>query len=55
MNKRKRLYTTVAEERRRAYLKKKLGLAGTAIAKGGGMPKRTSPEGVRSKKQQTPR
>ena len=55
MNKRKRLYTTVAEERKRAYLKKKLGLARTAIAKGGGMPNRKSPEGVRTKKLQTPR
>ena len=42
MNERKRLYSTVREERERENLKKKLSLARTAIAKGGGMPKRTS-------------
>ena len=51
MNERKRLYSTVREEREREDLKKKLGLARTAIAKGGGMPKRTSQEEVRTKEQ----
>ena len=39
MNEKKRLYSTVREEREREDLKQKLGLAGTAIAKGGGNPK----------------
>ena len=52
MNERKRLYPTVREEREREALKQKLGLARTAIAKGGGMPERTSQEEVRTKEQQ---
>ena len=52
MNERKRLYSTVREEREREDLKKKLGLANTAIAKGGGMPKGTSQEEVRTKEHQ---
>ena len=52
MNERKRLYSTVKEEREREDLKKKLGLARTAIAKDGGMPKRMSQEEVRTKEQQ---
>ena len=51
MNERKRLYPTVKEEREREDLKQKLGLARTAIAKGGGMPERRSQEEVRTKKQ----
>ncbi len=53
MNERNRLYSTVKEEREREDLKKKLRLARTAIAKGGGMPKRTSQEQVRSKERQS--
>ena len=52
MNERKRLYSTVREERQREDLKKKLGLASTAIAKGGGMPKGASREEVRTKRHQ---
>ena len=52
VNERKRLYSTVREEREREDLKKKLGLASTAIAKGGGMPKGTSQEEVRTKEHQ---
>ena len=51
MNERKRLYSTLKEEREMENLKKKLGLARTAIAKGGGMPKRKSQEEVRTKEQ----
>ena len=47
MNKRRRLYSTVREEREREDLKNKLGLCDTAIAKGGGMPKPTSRKKVR--------
>ena len=47
MNERKRLYSTVREEREREDLKNKLGLSRTAIAKGGGMPKPTSQKKVR--------
>lgn len=46
MNERTRLYSTLREEREREELKRKLGLARTAIARGGGMPKRTSQEEV---------
>ena len=53
MNERNRLYSTVKEEREREELKKKLRLARTAIANGGGMPKRTSQEQVRSKERQS--
>ena len=49
MNERKRLYSTLREEREREDLKVKLGLTRTAIAKGGGMPKSTSLEEVRTK------
>jgi hypothetical protein len=42
MNERKRLYPTVAEDREREHLKRQLGLEHTALAKGGGMPQRTS-------------
>ena len=49
MNERKRLYSTVKEEREKEDLKQKLGLARTSIAKGGGMPKPTSQEEVRTK------
>ena len=49
MNERKRLYSTVREEREREDLKGQLGLTRTAIAKGGGMPKPTSQEKVRPK------
>lgn len=52
MNERKRLYPTVREEREREHLKQKLGLARTAIAKGGGMPVRTAQEEARTKEQQ---
>ena len=52
MNEGKRLYPTVREEREREDLKRKLGLACTAIAKGGGMPERTSQDEVRAKEQQ---
>ena len=53
MNERKRLYSTVREERVKENLKKKLGLDHTAIAKGGGMPQRTSQEQVRSKERRS--
>ena len=53
MNERKRLYSTVREEREKEQLKKKLGLAHTAIAKGGGMPKRTPQEQVRTEEERT--
>ena len=46
MNERKRLYPTVAEDREREHLKRQLGLEHTALAKGGGMPQRTSREEV---------
>lgn len=46
MNKRKRLYPTVGEDREREHLKRQLGLEHTALAKGGGMPQRTSREEV---------
>ena len=49
MKLRTRLYPTVREERERKALKNKLGLTGTAIAKGGGMPKRKSQEKVGAK------
>lgn len=49
VNKRKRLYLTLREERERDNLKNKLGLTRTAIAKGGGMPKPRSQEEVRTK------
>ena len=42
MNERKRLYPTVRENREREHLKRQLGLESTALAKGGGMPQRTS-------------
>ena len=51
MNKGKRLYPTVAEGREREHLKRKLGLVSTTIAKGGGMPQRTSKDKVPQKKQ----
>ena len=44
MNERKRLYPTVGENREREHLKRQLGLEHTALAKGGGMPQRTSRE-----------
>lgn len=44
MKERKRLYPTVREDREREQLKRSLGLADTAIAKGGGLPQRRSPE-----------
>ena len=53
MNERKRLYSTLREEREREEVKKKLGLARTAIAKGGGLPKRTSQEEVRTEEVRT--
>jgi hypothetical protein len=46
MNDRKRLYPTVGENREREHLKRQLGLEHTALAKGGGMPQRTSREEV---------
>lgn len=52
MNEQKRLYPTVKEEREREHLKQKLGLARTAIAKGGGMPVGTPQEEVRTREQQ---
>ena len=51
MNKGKRLYPTVAEGREREHLKRKLGLVSTTIAKGGGMPQRTSKDEAPRKKQ----
>ena len=49
MKERKRLYPTVREEREKKVLKYKLGLACTAIAKGGGMPDPKPQEKVRAK------
>ena len=46
MNERKRLYPTVGENREREHLKRQLGLEHTALARGGGMPQRTSREEV---------
>ena len=51
MSERKRLYPTVKEDREREHLKRKLGLVDTAIAKGGGMPQRTSKDEMRKKGQ----
>ena len=41
----------MAEDREREQLKRKLGLVSTAIAKGGGMPQRSSREEVPRKDQ----
>ena len=53
MNERKRLYSTLGEEREKEELKKKLGLASTAIAKGGGMPEQTPREEMRNEEERT--
>ncbi len=53
MNERKRLYPTVREDRERECLQRKLGLVGTAIAKGGGMPEGSSKVEVLSKERQS--
>jgi len=53
VNERKRLYSTLREEREKEELKEKLGLARTAIAKGGGMPEKTPREEVRNEEVRT--